>query len=592
MKLLSLLIILTILQINLFAQVGINTDNTDPDPSAMLDIKSTNKSMLIPRMTSTQRTAISGAALGLLVFDTDTESFWFKETTAWVELVSGNTGELVDEDGDTKIQVEESVDEDVIRFDMAGTEFFRMDSGRLEVLNTGSSIFIGKDAGLNDDLTENNNVFIGSRTGKENISGRLNIAIGSDALSRNTASRNIAIGAASLTDNVTGENNTAFGEGAGTYNKGSRNVFLGNLAGSSLLDKNTDNSVMIGFQSGLGATGDGNIFIGYYSGLDATGGNKLYIENSASYTPLIYGEFDNDLLRINGTLNINSAFSFPTSDGTDGQVLETNGSGALTWTDKTTSAILLEDTDADTKIQIEESADEDIIRFDLGGTEYFRMDKATLEVNNSGNSVFIGQDAAKNDDLTNNKNVAIGHQSMQSQVDGYHNVAIGFQAMKDRVSGHSNTAIGERSLHENISGIYNTCLGSHAGRVTTANSNTYIGALVADVDVTGYQNTVVGTYAMMGTTSANRNVIMGTEAMRYNDVGSQNVVIGHNTGRNMTGNRNVIIGGNAGRDATTTNSVFIGYQAGYNEINNQRLYIENSNSTSPLISAILGLEKF
>ena len=44
----------------------------------------------------------------------------------------------------------------------------------------------------------------------------------------------------------------------------------------------------------------------------------------------------------------------------------TDGSGALNWTD-----LMLIDADADTKIQVEESSDEDIIRFDLGGTEYF-----------------------------------------------------------------------------------------------------------------------------------------------------------------------------------------------------------------------------
>ena len=37
--------------------------------------------------------------------------------------------------------------------------------------------------------------------------------------------------------------------------------------------------------------------------------DKLYIENSSSNSPLIYGEFNNDLVRINGTLNINNAFS-------------------------------------------------------------------------------------------------------------------------------------------------------------------------------------------------------------------------------------------------------------------------------------------
>jgi hypothetical protein len=58
--------------------------------------------------------------------------------------------------------------------------------------------------------------------------------------------------------------------------------------------------------------------------------HKLYIEMSQG-KPLIYGEFDNNLVRINGTLNINNAYTFPTGDGTAGQVLVTNGSGNVVW---------------------------------------------------------------------------------------------------------------------------------------------------------------------------------------------------------------------------------------------------------------------
>lgn len=73
-------------QINAQAQVGINADNSEPDASAMLDIKSTDKGILIPRMTTAQRTAISNPAAGLLVFDNTTGGFWFFNGTAWESL--------------------------------------------------------------------------------------------------------------------------------------------------------------------------------------------------------------------------------------------------------------------------------------------------------------------------------------------------------------------------------------------------------------------------------------------------------------------------------------------------------------------------
>lgn len=66
--------------------VAINTDGSNADASSILDVKSTTKGMLIPRMTTAQRTAIATPALGLLVFDTDTKTIWAYNGTAWVNL--------------------------------------------------------------------------------------------------------------------------------------------------------------------------------------------------------------------------------------------------------------------------------------------------------------------------------------------------------------------------------------------------------------------------------------------------------------------------------------------------------------------------
>jgi hypothetical protein len=55
----------------LFAQVGVNTDNSNPDPSAGLDVKFENKGFLPPRMTFEQRNAILVPAEGLIVFCTN-----------------------------------------------------------------------------------------------------------------------------------------------------------------------------------------------------------------------------------------------------------------------------------------------------------------------------------------------------------------------------------------------------------------------------------------------------------------------------------------------------------------------------------------
>ncbi|MFD2914609.1 hypothetical protein [Psychroserpens luteus] len=83
------LAIFTCFSHNAIAQVGIGT--ITPDASAMLDLTSTDKGMLAPRMTSVQRIAIPSPAEGLLVFDTDENVFFFFDGGSWVRLIHENS---------------------------------------------------------------------------------------------------------------------------------------------------------------------------------------------------------------------------------------------------------------------------------------------------------------------------------------------------------------------------------------------------------------------------------------------------------------------------------------------------------------------
>ena len=113
--------------------VGINDTGNQPDDTAVLDVQSTSKGMLIPRMNSTQRTGINSPAEGLLVFDTDTKSFWFN-AGGWIELISGKIDELSDADGETKIQVEKTNNDNNIRFDVGDVEAMILkENGDLDV---------------------------------------------------------------------------------------------------------------------------------------------------------------------------------------------------------------------------------------------------------------------------------------------------------------------------------------------------------------------------------------------------------------------------------------------------------------------------
>ncbi len=595
------------------AQIAINTDGTNPDASAMLDVSSTDKGILIPRMTTSEREAISSPATGLLVYDTDYNSFWYYANSTWNNL---NNAILSDTDNDTKIQVEESSDDDIIRFDLNGTEFMRLDSGRIEILNTGNSVFIGENAGESDDYSDNYNVFIGTEAGYktttgeynffsgyksgyknttgsnniffgsfsgennttgnnnifqgfeagfsnttgssnvflgkyagwENTTGNNNIFIGLDAGEVNTtASDNVFIGSNVGTENTTGDDNTFLGSYAGSNNKtGVRNTYLGYLAGDgddngsyntylgATAGNDSDGSynVMIGYSAGDYSCGSNNIFIGYKAGQDETVNNKLYIENSSSSSPLIYGDFDVDSLQINGKLNINGAFNFPTTDGTASQVLMTDGSGTINWSTISTTSIT--DTDGDTKIQVEESSDEDIIRFDLGGTEFMRLEDGRIEILNS-NSIYIGEDAGENEGSSSNGNVFIGYQAGKSSTLGLNNNFIGKSAGTNNTIGTGNTFIGGSSGNNNTIGSNNVFIGDSNGfDNTTGSDNTFLGGFTGNSNTEGYQNIFLGAYSGYSNT-------------------------------------------------TGTSNIFLGYQAGYNETGSNKLYIENSNSNTPLI---------
>ncbi len=66
--------------------MGVNDDNSTPHPSAMLDVKATNKGALFPRLTSAQIGGIAAPATGLLVFNVSTNRFMYYGGGSWITL--------------------------------------------------------------------------------------------------------------------------------------------------------------------------------------------------------------------------------------------------------------------------------------------------------------------------------------------------------------------------------------------------------------------------------------------------------------------------------------------------------------------------
>ena len=206
--------------------------------------------------------------------------------------------------------------------------------------------------------------------------------------------------------------------------------------------------------------------------------------------------------------------------------------------------------------------------------------------------------------MEGNGNTALGYEALFSNTASY-NTAIGFEALKDNSTGYGNTALGRGAMDGNTTGYLNTAIGNHAlGSNSEGNANTATGHLALYDNNDGSANTATGNQALMrntsGTsntanghgslqanTSGRSNVAMGASTHFQNTIGNYNVCVGNVANfYNQEGSYNTIIGTEAGHGSdfhSKSGNVFIGFRAGYNEISDNKLYIENSTSSSPLI---------
>lgn len=79
----------------LSAQVAVTADGSNADASAMLDVKSTEKGMLLPRMSAAERDLITSPATGLLVFVTDDNNFYFFDGASWEQFSGGTDNDWI-----------------------------------------------------------------------------------------------------------------------------------------------------------------------------------------------------------------------------------------------------------------------------------------------------------------------------------------------------------------------------------------------------------------------------------------------------------------------------------------------------------------
>ena len=117
--------------------VAINATGAAPVASAMLDITSTTRGLLIPRMSSVDRGFIASPATGLQVYDTTTGTFWWFNGVIWVEQLGTNNGWALA--GNTLAGTEKlgSLNAQPVRFFSNNTERMRiLATGEVVVGNT------------------------------------------------------------------------------------------------------------------------------------------------------------------------------------------------------------------------------------------------------------------------------------------------------------------------------------------------------------------------------------------------------------------------------------------------------------------------
>lgn len=166
----------------------------------------------------------------------------------------------------------------------------------------------------------------------------------------------------------------------------------------------------------------------------------------------------------------------------------------------------------------------------------------------------------------NTYNIHIGYQAGQN-AQGSSSISVGYLAGKEVKA--NNTYIGHRS-GEKCTGDWNTTLGAFSGWNPGPQSyNTFLGH-ESGKHATGNYNVYAGFFSGKSAGQGSNNVSLGTSAGQH-AIGNKNVFIGHQAGYKFGGT------------PPDSANVFIGYQAGANEAGSDKLYIENSNSTTPLI---------
>ena len=533
--------------ISIHAQnVGINEDGSSPNTGAILDVKSTDKGLLIPR---TLRASIGNPSEGMVIFDTGLNRFVIHDGNQWLILLTTEeegafekSGNVIKPKGTSSNDSKLLIGRDNLPLpgeDVSDRLFFYDDSKG--ALRAGSLSY--SDRWSPDSLGSSSFA-----------AGENNLALGTYSASFGHDNR--SVGPASTT---LGVSNVASGyysiaAGLGTRAPSAFEVAIGYC--------NTNYTPQSVFQDHYS---DRLFVIG--NGFDCQTRSDAFIIRKSGDT------------RINGSLTLaknNDPYTFPDGDGSDGQVMTTDGLGGLTWETPN-----LNDADADPSNEIQTiSKFSNVVTLSQSGGSFVDA------VNDA--------DASTTNELNNSINLSGSNLEI---TDNGGTKSTNLLPLLDKVEeirdsdGNTNLRVATNDvMRMTVAGSEKLTFSSNsAGRLMMENKNTgnnlFFGFQAGLATTTlGTGNTFFGNTAGKGVTSGDNNSFFGKEAGQSISSGSSNIFVGSATGKNNTGSNNTFIGTSAGfNSGSSSSSVFLGRNAGTSETTSNRLYIANSSTTEPLI---------
>ena len=265
-------------------------------------------------------------------------------------------------------------------------------------------------------------------------------------------------------------------------------------------------------------------------------------------------------------------FQLPSSNGTNGYVLQTDGSGVTSWVAAGGGgSVAIDDlTDAETEYSSQHNmflGSGAGAGIQAGGTYNLALGELALAAVTTGDhNLALGYGAL--DSLTTSlRNVGIGYNALTAiTTGGNDNVALGYNAGAAITTADETVAIGSGALASLTTSLRNTAVGFNTLSAITnsGNDNTALGYSALESLVDGFGNTAVGLYAMTNNAGSQHNTAVGTQAMAdaggegsfntaigsqtllTNDTGGHNVAVGYTAlGSNIDGNQNTALGAGA-----------------------------------------------